>query len=294
MRRAGFVYTAGVESVYPTMSVLCHRLGFLALVAALSLPCVAQTTPRPRAHGKDVRTGVSRKGLTPKPAESQRPEPAVAAPVSTPPPPSRPYELAPVAPQVTYTGGQLTISANNSTLADILNAVKSRTGAKVDLPSSAAQERVAVQLGPGNPRDVLAQLLHGSPFDYILLGSDQDPSAVTQIMLTRREGGGAAVASGNIPNRAPVQPEPADEDAADNEPPQPGPPQPTPGLPGQMRIGPPGMQQAPEQNAPAALPAPGAPVQPGQENQVKTPEQLLLELQRMQQQDQQRRQRPPR
>lgn len=226
--------------------------------------------------------------------EPQATAPMVEQAAPAPPPPSRPYELAPVAPQVTYTGGQLTISANNSTLADILNAVKSRTGAKVDLPPSAAQERVAVQLGPGNPRDVLAQLLHGSPFDYILLGSDQDPNAVTQIMLTRREGGAAAVASGNIPNRAPVQPEPADEDAADNEPPQPGPPQPTPGLPGQMRTGPPGMQQAPEQNAPAVQPAPGATAQPGQENQVKTPEQLLQELQRMQQENQQRRQRPPR
>lgn len=271
-----------------------QKLGVLALVAALSLPGAAQTTPRPKTRIKGVHTGVSRKGSAAKPAEPQPTAPVVQQSAPAPPPPSRPYELPPVAPQVSYNGGQLMISAPNSTLADILNQVKLRTGTKVEFPPSASQERVAMQLGPGNPRDVLAQLLQGSPFNYILLGSDQDPSVVTQIMLTRREAGTTAVASGNRPNPAPSQPEPSDEEAADNEPPQPGAPQPALGMPGQVLSGPPGMQQAPEQNAPAAQPAPGAPAQPGQGNQVKTPEQMLQELQRMQQEDQQRRPRPPR
>src|ERR1051325_864784 len=201
------------------MSSYRQQLGFLALVATLSLPCAAQTSPTPKPHARGARTGASRKASAPKPAVQEEPLLVVQQP-PTPPPPSRPYELTPAPPQVTFSGGQLTISAPNSTLADILTAVRSRIGTKVDFPSSAAQERVALQLGPGNPRDVLSQLLHGSPFDYILLGSEQDPTAVMQVTLTRRQPAATAVASGGSQNPAPSQPEPADEDA-DNEPQQP-------------------------------------------------------------------------
>src|ERR1051325_9650669 len=213
------------------MSSYRQQLGFLALVATLSLPCAAQTSPTPKPHARGARTGASRKASAPKPAVQEEPLLVVQQP-PTPPPPSRPYELTPAPPQVTFSGGQLTISAPNSTLADILTAVRSRIGTKVDFPSSAAQERVALQLGPGNPRDVLSQLLHGSPFDYILLGSEQDPTAVTQIMLTRRQGSATTVAAENVPTRAPNQPYPPEEDG-DNDlpttqpaPPQPGHPQP--------------------------------------------------------------------
>ena len=198
----------------------------------------------------------------------------------------RPSDQPPVPPQVSYANGQLTITASNSTLADILNAVKERTGARLEVPSSAAQERVAVEIGPGNPRDVLDRLLYGSAFDYILLGSDQNPTAVTQIVVKRREGTNAAAAptmeARPIP---PSQTESSDEntDSEAEQPPQePIAPQPQPAAQAPANIAPPAMQQAPEQNA-----APGA--TPGQ-NQVKTPQQLLQELQRMQQQEQQRRQ----
>jgi hypothetical protein len=224
--------------------------------------------------------------------------------------------MSPVPPQVTFEGGQLTISAPNSTLADILSAVRARIGTKVEFPSSASQERVALQLGPGAPRDVLAQLLHGSPFDYILLGSEKDPNEVTQVVLTRREGGApAAAAAGNRPNQAPAQPEPADEDAENETSSQPAQAQPqplaqptpgqtVPGQPAQQPLaGPASMQQAPEQNAPGQANAPTAPPNggingpaplPGQDNGVRTPEQLLQQLQQMQREEQQRRQqRPP-
>ncbi len=297
------------------MFILRQKLGCVLLVTALALPCVAQTnTPKPalktgtRATSHKVRTGISGKKSAAKPAPEPPPVVQQEAP---PPPPKRPFEESPVPPQVTYQGGQLTIMAPNSTLADILSAVRARTGTKIEYPSNASQERVALQLGPGSPRAVLTQLLQGSPFDYILLGSEQDPSAVTQVMLMRRESGTkTAAASGNIPNQAPSQPEPSEGEDADNEAaqeqaaqPQPAQPQPlarpTPGqvVPGQpQQIGQPGaMQQAPEQNATGTQTAtPGQPGQPGaQDNGPKTPEQLLQQLQQMQR-DQQQRQRPPR
>ena len=244
--------------------------------------------------------GVSRKKSAAKP-KAPEPEPVVQQAPPAPPSPQRPYEMAPVPPQVTYDGGQLTISAPNSTLADILSAVRVRVGTKVEFPSNASQERVAIQLGPGNPRAVLTQLLQGSPFDYILLGSEQDPNAVTELMLMRREAGGTTTtaATGNIPNQAPPQPEPADEESENEPNPAPMPmARPTPGqmVPGQPLGGPPaGM---PEQNATGTPTAPGAPPQPGQasqDNTPKTPEQLLQQLQQMQKQEQERRaQRPPR
>ena len=192
----------------------------------------------------------------------------------------RPSDQPPVPPQVSYANGQLTITASNSTLADILNAVKERTGARLEVPPNAAQERVAVHIGPGNPRDVLDRLLYGSAFDYILLGSDENPTAVTQIVVKRREATSAAAAPAMGARPAPPQPEPGEENAeSEPEPqPEPTPTQPQPVIQAPANVAPPPMQQAPEQNA-----------QPGQ-NQVKTPQQLLQELQRMQQQEQQRRQ----
>jgi hypothetical protein len=286
-----------------------QKLGFATLVAAITVTCAAQVAPAPTPKSQTVHTGVSRKKSA---AKEKAPEPPqVILEVPPPPPPSRPYELSPVAPQVTFQGGELTILAPNSTLADILGQVRARTGTRIDFPPSAAQERVAVQLGPGTPRDVLSQLLHGSPFDYILLGSEQDPNVVTDIVLTRRESGTgtASNAGANRPNQAPSQPEP-DEDS-DNEtaaqPPQPlarpTPGQTVPGQPAQQPLAGPGtMQQAPEQNAPGAqanpqqTPPNGA-ATPGQtpgQSEVKTPEQLLQQLQQMQREEQQRRQRPPR
>ena len=283
------------------MCFLRQKLGFLGLVALIALPGAGQTAPATKPAGKVKMGGVTRRKSSAKPKE-QPPEPVVqqAAP---PPPPQRPYEMSPVPPQVTYNNGLLTISAPNSTLADILNAVRASTGTKVEYPPNASQERVAIQLGPGNPRDVLSQLLQGSPFDYLLLGSEQDPSKVTQIMLMRREPGGtaaAAAAGNNIPNQAPVQPEPGDEES-ENEPAPAPMARPTPGqmVPGQPPNtaqplgGPPAM---PEQNAPGATaaPAPTQPGQPAQDNTPKTPEQLLQQLQQMQRQEQQRQPRPPR
>src|ERR1700741_39571 len=88
-----------------------------------------------------------------------------------------------VAPRVQYTGGELTIVAHNSTLADVLKAVRQQTGAEVEIPPNAS-ERVFADLGPGPARDVLAELLNGTPFNYVMVGSPTDPTAVQSIVLT--------------------------------------------------------------------------------------------------------------
>ena len=94
-------------------------------------------------------------------------------------------EMPVTPPQVSYHDNQLTIVAQNSTLGDILRAVHQQTGAIIDTPGN-ANDRVVVHLGPGPARDVLASLLNGSHFDYVMLGSAENPTAVAHVILTAK------------------------------------------------------------------------------------------------------------
>lgn len=88
-------------------------------------------------------------------------------------------------PVVIYQNGKLTIMANNATLGDILDIVGEKTGAVIDVPE-AATERVVSQLGPGLPRDVIASLLNGSHFNYVVVGTETDENAVSRVVLTAK------------------------------------------------------------------------------------------------------------
>jgi len=94
--------------------------------------------------------------------------------------------IKPIAPQVTFQNGQLTIDAPNSTLADVLRAVKKQTNADIEIPD--ATDRVATHLGPGPARAVVAELLNGSKFNYVLLGSPDDPNLLTKVVLVAKSG----------------------------------------------------------------------------------------------------------
>jgi hypothetical protein len=196
--------------------------------------------------------------------------------------------MAPVAPQVSYQGGQLTIQSQNATLAQVLRSVQAKTGGSFDIPGSASSDRVVAQLGPGQPREVLAKLLDGSKFNYIILGSPTQPGAVQKLILTPRQN----IAGTNIAQNRPAQPasqEPQPEDEYT-------PPEPTPAEdnsaneaqpPGNFRPG--GfVPNQPGQNVEFPAPQASQPDSNGQPQPgAKTPEQLLQELQRLQQQQQQ-------
>jgi len=122
-------------------------------------------------------------------------------PLVLPPLPSGPLrqlpmdQIPPTPAKVSYQNGLLAISASNCTLGEILRDVHTLTGASIDIPQgSGANERVVTSLGPGSPRDVLAGLLNGSSFNYVLLGSNSDPAAVSSVVLTARPS-----AAGDIP-----------------------------------------------------------------------------------------------
>jgi hypothetical protein len=89
-------------------------------------------------------------------------------------------------PLVTYRDGQLTINAQNSTLVEVLKLVAEKTGAVIDVPPGTGLERIVEHTGPGQPDDVLAQLLNGSSYDFIIVSSPQSPHAPAQVLLSLR------------------------------------------------------------------------------------------------------------
>jgi hypothetical protein len=276
----------------------------VALIAGVAATGFAlQTTspvPRVAASTKTLPTDNQRKGTS-----VAKPSPAVTADAAPAPRPT-PEQMPAQPPHVEYINGLLSISANNSTLGDILNAIRARTGATFEAPGG-LQERVAVHIGPAPPRQVIADLLQGSRYDYVLVGSDNDPNAVRSIAITVNNAGPASPAPAPPPQQAQTQNQPPEEEIPDTEaegeqPAQPGPEQmrpmghpPVP--PGQMppgqiaQPGQPGQPVIPGQQPAAYVGAqPGNTAQPGDQQRVKTPEELLQELQRMQQQQQQQQQ----
>jgi len=268
--------------------------GLVFLLSSLLIPLRAlngqSTTPASNPGTTAVRSG-SHAITTKSPAQqksskrgNQTPEPEVVQPS----PPPTPEQMPPSPPKVLYQGDQLTIESQNSTLAQVLRSVQAKIGASIDIPAGANSERVVAQLGPGRPRDVLASLLSGSKFDYIILGVADRPGAVQKVILTTRQSAPVAEAAQNRPMQAsPSQetqpdeeynaPEPMEDNSADNQPQQP--PQPGPYRPGNFS---PNPGQSPDFPLQRQQPGNPADAQSG----VKTPEQLLQELQRLQQQQQ--------
>ena len=188
--------------------------------------------------------------------------------------------IAAVAPQVTYENDELTIVAPNSTLADILRAVKKLTGAEIDVP--AAPERVVTRLGPGPARDIVAELLNGSRFNYVLLGAPNDQAALSRVVLVAKTGSQEIT-----PNAAPA-PEPSQ---AVQQQPNFSQQQPETPVDANGGFGDPSEDNATPEENPADQNGNEA-EQPPQENPgVKTPQQMLQEMQQRQMQLQQ--QQPP-
>lgn len=222
-------------------------------------------------------------------ASSRRAAEPAAQPAPPAPPPTL-EQLPAQPPQVSYLNGQLTVISRNSTLADILHAVARQTGAVIELPPGAGMERVAGRMGPGAARNVLAELLNGSRYDYVMIASTSNPGGLEHVILTPKSAGEMSSPPAAAAYQPPPQPQqqvmpdqaemPPDAGADEQEIPPEDPsaeespnPQPQP-------------QPANPQPYTSGNPQPGGPQQPG----VKTPEQLLQELQRMQQLQQQQQQ----
>jgi len=160
------------------------------------------------------------------------------------------------APRVSFQNGQLTVLAENSSLGEVLNAVRAATGIRVE-GASGGSERVTAKIGPAPVRDVLLSLLEGSRYDFAMLGAATDPQRVERLVLSPRlapaSGTYAAVPQqppqGNSAIAQPVSPGEEDDNEGFAEPAKPA----------------------------LATPAGANPANP----QVKTPEQLLEDLKKI-------------
>jgi len=246
----------------------------LSVSCAIGPSLCAQTqTPQPPPPRKSGAASVApaTKATTKAKGQHKKSEP-VAEVSQAPPPPPTLEQQPPVAPQVSYRDGLLTISATNSTLSQILQSVQSKTGATVDIPPGGGSERVATTIGPGKPQSVLATLLNGSKFNYVILGEPNNSGAVQKVILLAKSGGpggdpSSAAAQNNFRSQPPqpqgVEPpddDPQSEPEVDQNQLQPG----AQGFPG-------------SENIPQEVINPGG----------RTPEQMLQDLQRMQEQQQQ-------
>ncbi|MFZ1006626.1 MAG: hypothetical protein WAN65_07315 [Candidatus Sulfotelmatobacter sp.] len=231
------------------------KLTGLLLAGTLCLPVAGQadTQTTHRTHVK---------------AKKQEPPPPLPSGTQGPVP-QVPLDAIPaIAPQVSFQDGLLTIVAPNSTLGDILRGVRKHTSADIEIPPTAS-ERVVTRLGPGPAREVLSELLNGSRFNYILLGSPEDANALVRVVLVAKAveapagtaapgAAGAAPVVTNAPSEAAE--EPADEPVEE-----------------QVDQGAVEAEQAAGQQQPDQPP-------------VKTPQQMLQEMQQRQLQMQQQQQ----
>jgi len=250
--------------------------GYSLKIASLSMTaclCVFGFSPGAAAQRGGVRKPKK------KPQTQEQPKPQLPAYTPAPLQPLPLEQVPAVAPKVNFSEGELTIVAHNSTLSDVLKEVREQTGAELDIPPN-ANERVVADLGPGPARSVLADLLNGTHFNYVMVGSITDPKAIQSIVLTPRTSGPeTATTASNLPGGA-----------------QRGFAQPAMMTATPAEVGQSGDDGAEEADAPDDQPEQADQSQQnnnGQPNTPKTPEQLLQELQRQQQQMQQQQNQQP-
>lgn len=133
-------------------------------------------------------------------------DPPASAPVPPPEPPKPTLS-------VSFEKGLLSINSDRATLADILNAVRDRTGAEITVPPGMGQEGVVVNLGPALAPAVLSQLLNGSKFNFLILSSPKNPGELDQVILTPRSENPTPVQA--AAQQPPPPPEPPVESAED-------------------------------------------------------------------------------
>lgn len=159
------------------------------------------------------------------------------------PPPQQPA-------QVTYSNGQLTVAASNSSLNQILRDVARETGMKIT--GGVTDERVFGQYGPAAPSKVLSDLLDGTGTNILLLHATAATPA--ELILTPRQGG----------------PTPPNPNAYSEDP-----------LPPRQQYP---IAPQPDTN-PHGVPTAAEPTR--SPNAVKTPQQIFEQLEHMRQQQQQ-------
>lgn len=116
---------------------------------------------------------------------------------------------------VSYRDGLLAIHANKVTLSEVLFAVQQRTGADISVAAGAEQERVVAEIEPAPAPEVLARLLNGSRFNFLILSAADDPRRLDRVILSpRTELGAMSFAPMQAVNVAPARNDGNEDEAA--------------------------------------------------------------------------------
>src|SRR3954469_15366924 len=134
---------------------MSHMRAQLLVILVLTSALAAETgklPPNVAKTAKAAKVAASGKKAKPSPAiQPPEPVPTPAQPVVQ----LRPSQMPSVQPRVSYQQGQLTVVAENSTIADILGAVRTATGIRIETQGGPSGDRVAAKIGPATPREVL-------------------------------------------------------------------------------------------------------------------------------------------
>jgi hypothetical protein len=200
------------------------------MAAVLIAPALSKGQPAGAAQGSEAQAKVQTT-LKSEPHQAAVPAREVQTPETPPGPPAPQWPVNDPAQQasVQWTAQGLMIDAKNSSLEQILNDISAQSGAKVE--GIGGDERVFGIYGPGQPREVLSQLLEGTGYNVLMVG-DSERGVPQRILLSEKPKGGAQ------PN-APVPA--ADEYEPPVTPYQPPPP------PQQPEMKPPAVPRTPQQ-----------------------------------------------
>jgi hypothetical protein len=89
-------------------------------------------------------------------------------------------------PSVNFKTGQLSVSSNGCSLQQVLDAVKRLTDVKIVAPPSASTAPVFVVIGPGDPAQVISELLEGSSFNYSLATRSDPSGSLVRVVVSDR------------------------------------------------------------------------------------------------------------
>jgi len=190
--------------------------------------------------------------------------------------PATPAQMPSTTPTISYSDGLVAVTANNSSLNQILSAISQQVGIRIT--GGVTDERVFGNYGPEPPARVLSELLDGTGVNMMLVQASG--SSPTELILTQRNGGPSP------PNPNAIQ---NDQRAIDqrrvyenrfNDPRNQGnqPQQRSP-----FRVNP---NQNQPINPASATQSPPATATQQSPNDVKTPQQIYEQLQQMRQQQQ--------
>lgn len=187
-------------------------------------------------------------------AAKVEPPPVVEPPhPAAPPPPDWPVNDKAQPAVVDWNGRNLSISATNSSLQQILKDVSTATGVEVE--GAASDQRIYGSYGPAPARDVLGKLLEGSGYNILMIGDKGEGTPRTLVLSAKS----SLPASQNAGAKSHPTPSP-DEDEAPEAPEPP---------------------EQPEQGNHRPVPMPG-----GEPGQSRTPQQIMQDIQQRQQNQQ--------